>query len=479
MKHLARLFGNLLLAMSCFAIGVVGQEPSSSGVVMVRIAGDTAAASEDGEVQDSLVGAGAAQAVAFVTGGLGFVADASMVVASLLTADTSTAYEVVTVASVHQAQVVAYDETHRVGLLSVSGLELPPYLFARDPADSSQAVVGVFRSPDAYELADGRISHILGGDTAGAAASLHHDAMRPRHYNLGTPLLNVCGEALGIVVSETNDPFDFPSGTAMSVPWLRDRFQGHGLAVKVADTRCLSAEERLAAVAAAADTATMRADSAVAAARSAAQRAAAADSAAAAAAQAQRRAEREAQSEIEEIRREATTDRARYARWAAMVGGGLVLIALTVWFGTARSARRAQRRQATAESAARAAQTDLATRQARDRVAASVPSVFLDGADGAGRAVGVRVPGRVIAEEAGAVVGRSPFDCAVVIDHKEVSRRHFRLCRQEDGVSIVDLDSTNGTVLNGADLPPNVPVPLPDRSVLHIGGLKLAVRLQP
>lgn len=476
MKRLAKLFG-ALLTLSCCAIGTGGQEPTVDGVVIVRVVGE-AAASED--VEESLVAAVAAAQglVEFLTGGLGFVADTSTVVASLAVADTSAEYEVITTSEVaHTARLRAYDETHRVGLLSVPGLELQPYPFARDPADSLQVVVGVLRSPDAYELVDGRISQVA-GNVAGTIASMRHDAVRPRRYNLGTPLLNICGEAVGIVVSETGDPVDFSSGTAMSVSWLRDRFQEHGLVVGVADTRCLSAEERLAAVAAAADAATKRADSAAAAATSAAQRAAAADSAAAAAAQAQRRAEREAQSEIEEIRREATTDRARYARWAATVGGGLVLIALTVWFGIARSARRAQRGQATAETAARAAQIDLATRQARDRVAASVPSVFLDGTDGDGLAVGVRVPGRVIAEDAGAVVGRSPFDCAVVIDHKEVSRRHFRLCRQGDGVSIVDLDSTNGTVLNGADLPPNVPVPLPDSSVLNLGGLKLTVRLQ-
>jgi hypothetical protein len=49
------------------------------------------------------------------------------------------------------------------------------------------------------------------------------------------------------------------------------------------------------------------------------------------------------------------------------------------------------------------------------------------------------------------VIGRHPRS-GIVIDHPEVSRRHARIVRQEEGWIVEDLDSTNGTFLNGARL---------------------------
>ena len=49
------------------------------------------------------------------------------------------------------------------------------------------------------------------------------------------------------------------------------------------------------------------------------------------------------------------------------------------------------------------------------------------------------------------VIGRHP-QSGIVIDHPEVSRRHARVLRQEEGWIVEDLDSTNGTFVNGARL---------------------------
>ncbi len=46
------------------------------------------------------------------------------------------------------------------------------------------------------------------------------------------------------------------------------------------------------------------------------------------------------------------------------------------------------------------------------------------------------------------VLGRDPR-CDVVIDHPQVSRTHARITRRDQGWQIEDLDSTNGTFLNG------------------------------
>lgn len=48
-----------------------------------------------------------------------------------------------------------------------------------------------------------------------------------------------------------------------------------------------------------------------------------------------------------------------------------------------------------------------------------------------------------------ATIGRLP-DCDVVLDDRNVSRRHAEVRRDGNGYLVVDLDSTNGTRVNGA-----------------------------
>lgn len=46
-------------------------------------------------------------------------------------------------------------------------------------------------------------------------------------------------------------------------------------------------------------------------------------------------------------------------------------------------------------------------------------------------------------------IGRLP-DCEIVLDDRNVSRRHAEVRRQGNGFVVVDLDSTNGTKVNGS-----------------------------
>ena len=46
------------------------------------------------------------------------------------------------------------------------------------------------------------------------------------------------------------------------------------------------------------------------------------------------------------------------------------------------------------------------------------------------------------------VIGRAP-DCDIELAHQYVSKRHAEIRRSGDGFVVVDLESTNGTVLNG------------------------------
>ena len=186
----------------------------------------------------------------------------------------------------------------------------------------------------------------------------------------------------------------------------------------------------------------------------------------------------DAQEELTDAQQQQAADRTRYLRWiaGALVGGAA--IALLLWVASRRSVARARRARAKAEGAAQSAQSNLAALHARDQMASAVPSVFLDGADREGHPIALRIPGKTIAAPDGAVVGRNPFDATVVIDHTEVSRRHFRLSALGTTVLIEDLNSTNGTSLNDVPLVPGSGEALQTGAVVKVGSLILKVTLQ-
>ena len=132
--------------------------------------------------------------------------------------------------------------------------------------------------------------------------------------------------------------------------------------------------------------------------------------------------------------------------------------------------------QLEAEDLAQAARSDLAGREARERLAKAVPAVFLADADG--RRVALRIPASAIAGANGAMVGRSPFDSTVVLDHADVSRRHFRLFARGPSVRIEDLQSTNGTTLDAVPLAPGADASLRGGADLRVGSLRFTVTLQ-
>jgi pSer/pThr/pTyr-binding forkhead associated (FHA) protein len=70
----------------------------------------------------------------------------------------------------------------------------------------------------------------------------------------------------------------------------------------------------------------------------------------------------------------------------------------------------------------------------------------------AGRSVHYRVRSQersALLGEGELVIGRSPY-CSLVLDHETLSRVHATLRIVGDGVELDDLDSSNGTFVNGA-----------------------------
>ena len=80
---------------------------------------------------------------------------------------------------------------------------------------------------------------------------------------------------------------------------------------------------------------------------------------------------------------------------------------------------------------------------------------------------------RVTMEDQPLQIGRLP-ESAVVVNDPNASRRHAELVRRDGAVVLVDLDSTNGTLVNGA---PVKEAPLSDGDEVTIGATVLRYEL--
>ena len=77
----------------------------------------------------------------------------------------------------------------------------------------------------------------------------------------------------------------------------------------------------------------------------------------------------------------------------------------------------------------------------------------------------------------GLLVGRDARLCDVALGSAAVSRKHLRLRRAGDALVAEDLNSTDGTYVDGVPLQPFVPHPVSSGQTLTIGGERLLVRL--
>jgi pSer/pThr/pTyr-binding forkhead associated (FHA) protein len=94
---------------------------------------------------------------------------------------------------------------------------------------------------------------------------------------------------------------------------------------------------------------------------------------------------------------------------------------------------------------------------------------LLVGAESGGREQHLPLSGERI------VAGRSA-QCDIRLDDELASRRHFILEHTPAGWQVTDLGSTNGTLLNGRRLPPQVPVPLALSDRITVGHTTLVMR---
>ena len=76
----------------------------------------------------------------------------------------------------------------------------------------------------------------------------------------------------------------------------------------------------------------------------------------------------------------------------------------------------------------------------------------------------------------GVTVGRHAQLCERVLSDPSVSRRHFRLAQDASGLLVEDVNSLNGTLLDGEAIRPFHPVALQDGDHLTVGRVELTVR---
>lgn len=134
-----------------------------------------------------------------------------------------------------------------------------------------------------------------------------------------------------------------------------------------------------------------------------------------------------------------------------------------------RSVIAACRAQAAADEEAAAAQT------AEVAEAPIASSLRLSGYLTDGSLWDIAIPFSAIGREGGVTIGRDADMADVPLPEDNVSRLHVRLEINEQGLSAVDLGSTNGSFINSRPLTPSFAYPLVDGDTLTLGTLNLRV----
>ena len=160
----------------------------------------------------------------------------------------------------------------------------------------------------------------------------------------------------------------------------------------------------------------------------------------------------------------------------ALVGAGVLLLAIGI--GAWVMLRRRRRQLEAADDARREAEAKQ--RQSEEELAAAVkPAPFscvLEGTATDGASVLVKIDAAQLGASEGVVVGRNPAQSGVLLDHAEASREHLRLTVRDGGLYVCDLDSTNGTFVNGDAVPSGDEVALSDGDRIGVGAA-IEVRL--
>lgn len=182
------------------------------------------------------------------------------------------------------------------------------------------------------------------------------------------------------------------------------------------------------------------------------------------------RAEAEIQQKEQELsEREQQNQAARRTRWYLGGGAGTALFILAVLLMHKSRKRRSELDQATDEL--------QAVRSSLERSNATFSDIILKGDDPNGQEIRVKIIGNALARaENGQVIGRSSGDADYVVAEQSVSRRHALLRVSGDVVTIEDLNSLNGTAINGIELKAGEARALASGSKITLGDVEVVAQ---
>ncbi len=450
-------------------------------------------------------------------------------------ADRLTVLSLKTGAEIVSQQVFANRDLN-LALLRVQGLSLSPLSLSEQGSDVGRVVQTLkFGAQDSVRIARGTIStyqDVPGKKTSDPVVHLlQHNAMVTSKA-FGMPVFNECGDVVAINLPDPDSgrwPFRKnaePRGTIFAlrsgdiVTALKDREIAH----KVVEEECLSAVERAEARADSLRRAQARTDSLTQARADSLRRAhARTDSLTQARADSiKKAAEDRLEAEKERLKRaQARTDSLKQARedslrraharadsirkaaadrlektrdslaavhrgereetsqqlqWTIVSGVALVLLLLLGWFIFARM-KKAQL-ETSSSRLTEAEQRAEAARQAAAQAPQAAPfRCLLEGRDNTGKSFVLSIP--ALALSSGVTLGRSPANSEFIVDHEAISREHIRLTYTDGYLYAEDMNTTNGTRINGRLLNPYEQVVLQNNDQLQIGPVVFQVRLIP
>ena len=411
------------------------------------------------------------------------------------------------------ATVTQTDNHSSLAVLNVPGLDAPPIALAQQEvsADEDRFVFAAAIDPEggttgaAIVVSTGSVSRVaeFASPRTGAALSLYEHNVPLAAVGFGGSLLNNCGELIGVNRPSPDgggwfaDVLQDPQGVAFAnrLSGVQAQLDAWGVAYRKSGSDCLTEAES------AALRATERAQEAEAAQRAlnealarereiaesaeaakqageefqaeaeAAQRAAgeataALEEATAAVEAAQARhqeaeaaaeaAQQEAEAESAQLRddlqkaNEATAQlqasSSRNLRIAVIGGAGLLALAILLF---ALRSRQRNRQLALQQEKAEQAESDLETAMRQS----DFPDCLFEGTDHQGSKIALKIPGASLSATVdGVTIGRNPDRATFVIDSPSVSRIHCRLKFDGDSLTISDLNSSNGVLVNDAKL---------------------------
>ena len=164
--------------------------------------------------------------------------------------------------------------------------------------------------------------------------------------------------------------------------------------------------------------------------------------------------------------------KAERRRLTAIGIAAVLVVSLAIIFAVLVHRKRTQEVARAQQEAAHAQQE--AQRARAEAHVPDFPDCLLTGETGEGRPVSVKMPGSLLAGD-GVVVGRSPRRSTFLVDDETMSREHARFFAEDDSLCIEDLDTTNGTQVNGRRVQPRTSTPLREGDVVELGAVRMQV----